>query len=73
MQAILAATKNAAEVCDLQAETGTLEKGKWADIVVVDGDPVQDLKAMRQVKMTITQGKIYRPQDLAPATGRAPL
>jgi imidazolonepropionase-like amidohydrolase len=73
MGAILAATRNGAEICDLLSETGTVEQGKWADMVVVDGNPVEDLAAMRRVKMTIVQGKVYRPEMLALAVGRAPL
>ncbi len=73
MDVILAATRNGADICDLLSETGTLEQGKSADMVIVDGDPVADLAAMRRVRMTIMQGKVYRPADLAAATGRVPL
>ena len=40
MQAITATTRSAAELMGLEAELGTLEAGKRADLVVVDGDPL---------------------------------
>ena len=43
MQAIQAATSLAAECLGLEREIGTLEKGKRADLVVVDGDPLADV------------------------------
>lgn len=72
-QVITAATRNGAEVCGLLDETGTLEAGKHADVVVVGGDPLEDLGVLRDVKMTIVQGKPYKAGELAKATGRFPL
>lgn len=43
IEAITCATKIGAEACYLGAKTGTLEKGKWADLIVVDGDPTADV------------------------------
>ncbi len=44
LEAIVAGTRNAAEALGLHHETGTLEKGKLADIIIVDGDPLADIK-----------------------------
>lgn len=60
MQIIVASTKNAAHVCDLENELGTLEVGKIADILVITADPLQDLSALTQVKMVIHNGEIIR-------------
>ena len=60
MQIIVAATHNAAHVCGLEAELGTLEVGKLADILIVNSDPLQDLSALAQVKMVIHDGEIIR-------------
>ena len=60
MQIIVAATLNAAHVCGLEGELGTLEVGKLADILIVNGDPLQDLSALTQVKMVIHGGEIIR-------------
>lgn len=60
MQIIVASTKNAAHVCGLENELGTLEVGKLADILIINGDPLQDLNALTEVKMVIHSGEIIR-------------
>jgi imidazolonepropionase-like amidohydrolase len=47
MQAIVASTKTAAECAHLQADVGTLEPGKLADLLVVDGDPLDDISVLQ--------------------------
>jgi imidazolonepropionase-like amidohydrolase len=47
MEALLAGTRNAAQCCLLGDETGTLEPGKLADILVVDGDPLTDITVLQ--------------------------
>jgi len=56
MQIIVAATKHAAHVCNLGQETGTLEVSKAADILVVDGDPLEDIQALTKTKMVFREG-----------------
>jgi imidazolonepropionase-like amidohydrolase len=58
MQIIVAATQNAAHVCNLGDEIGTLEPGKIADILVVGGDPLHDLQALTDVQLVIHNGAI---------------
>jgi imidazolonepropionase-like amidohydrolase len=60
MQIIVAATQNAAHVCNLGDEIGTLEPGKIADILVVAGDPLHDLQALTDVQLVIHNGAIIR-------------
>lgn len=48
LQAIQAATGWAAECCGREAELGTIEKGKLADLIVVDGDPLADIAILRE-------------------------
>ncbi len=55
MRAVLAGTKDAAEAIDVSDIVGTLEKGKEADLLVVDGNPAEDIKAIRQV-LAVFQG-----------------
>lgn len=63
MQIIVAATKNAAHVCNLERDLGTIEKGKVADLIVVDGDPLQDMSVLgNDMKMVIHGGKIIRSE-----------
>jgi imidazolonepropionase-like amidohydrolase len=60
MEAIVAATKTGSEVLDIASRLGTIEKGKVADLVVVDGDPVKDIKNLRNVRIVIQAGKIVK-------------
>jgi imidazolonepropionase-like amidohydrolase len=61
MEAIVAATKVGSEVLDMAEEIGTVEAGKYADLVVVDGDPLADIKILQdlnRVKKVIKGGKV---------------
>jgi len=60
MQIIVAATQNAARVCNLDRELGALEPGKIADVFVVNGDPLQDIRALAQVRLVIHNGTVIR-------------
>jgi imidazolonepropionase-like amidohydrolase len=53
MQMIVAATKHAAHVCGLDAELGTAEPGKIADILVVDGDPLVDVNVLKNNRILV--------------------
>ena len=60
MQIIVAATKNAAHVSNVEKDLGTLEVGKIADVLIVQGDPLQDLKALSNVQYVIHNGEVIR-------------
>lgn len=60
MDAIRAATKKAAEVVDMQDHIGTVEVGKIADLILVDGDPIADPFALDRVTHVIQGGKIVK-------------
>ena len=62
MQAILAGTKVAAEAIGLEDEIGTLEVGKRADIIAVSGNPLEDITALRQVRLVMVGGKVVSNQ-----------
>lgn len=55
--AIRSATSVAAKISKLERALGTLEAGKHADVIVVDGNPLQDLDAIARVSMTFVSGK----------------
>lgn len=64
MDTLLATTKINAELLNLHQRIGTLEEGKWADIIVVDGNPLEDLTILQRHQTTIPfvmkGGTIYK-------------
>jgi len=61
METIVAATKVGSEVLDMADEIGTVEAGKYADLVVVDGDPLADIKILQdltRIKKVIKGGRV---------------
>jgi imidazolonepropionase-like amidohydrolase len=62
-EALGAATRVAAEMVGLGDELGTVELGKKADMLVLDGDPLEDLGALRSIRWTIKEGVAHSPQD----------
>lgn len=61
MQAIKSATTVAAELLDKKGQLGELSKGAYADIIAVDGDPLQDISIMEKVTFVMKDGKVYKP------------
>jgi imidazolonepropionase-like amidohydrolase len=60
-EAISGATQVAAEVLGLGDLTGTLEKGKWADLLVIEGDPLENISLLSErsrVRMVVKEGRI---------------
>ena len=60
---LIAATTTAAELLDLTAETGTISVGKAADIIAVEGDPLQDLTALQRVHFVTARGRVVRDEE----------
>lgn len=60
MDAIVSATSLAAESMGLGQQLGTLAPGFQADVVAVDGDPLQDIAALRRVSFVMRAGKVYK-------------
>jgi imidazolonepropionase-like amidohydrolase len=59
-QAIRAATSTAAQLLGMQDTLGTIEAGKFADIVAVPGDPLSDVTVMEKVDFVMKNGEVYR-------------
>jgi imidazolonepropionase-like amidohydrolase len=60
MQAIRAGTSVPAELLGWSDKLGTIEAGKWADIVAVSGDPLKDIKELENVKFVMKGGTVYK-------------
>jgi imidazolonepropionase-like amidohydrolase len=58
MEAIIAATRNAADNLAKAGELGTIESGKLADVIAVSGDPLKDIRNTREIKLVIRNGEI---------------
>ena len=58
MQALISATRTGAELLKLDAILGTLEEGKLADLIVVDGNPLSNIRALERVERTYRNGKL---------------
>lgn len=62
MDAIKSATMNAAELIGIKDQVGSIEVGKLADIVAVDGDPLTDSKVFGKVVFVMKDGVVYKNQ-----------
>ncbi len=60
MQAIRTATTSAAELLGWSDKMGTIEAGKWADIVAVSGDPLKDITELERVKFVMKAGAVFK-------------
>ena len=63
MEAIVASTKTAAECIHMDADVGTVEQGKLADLLAVDGDPLGDIQLLadkESLVMIMQGGKVYK-------------
>ena len=60
LQALRSATIETARLLEAEDEIGTLEAGKYADIVAVDRNPTKDINALRNILLVMKGGKVYR-------------
>jgi len=61
IEALKAATINGAELLGRAKDIGSIEPGKYADIVAVDGDPLSDITVMEKVTFVMKGGEVYKP------------
>jgi imidazolonepropionase-like amidohydrolase len=67
-----AATRVGGELLAIPDKLGTLEKGKLADVLVVAGDPLQDIENLRKMRLVVADGRVVRDRiDNAPVPSEA--
>jgi imidazolonepropionase-like amidohydrolase len=62
MQAIQSATSNAADLLGKSTLFGSIQPGKYADIIAVSGNPLEDIRVLENVKFVMKEGKIYKQE-----------
>ena len=62
LAAIQTGTINAADLMAWTDRTGTIEPGKWADIIAVEGDPLKDVKVLQHVNFVMKSGVVYKDE-----------
>ncbi len=60
LQAIQTATINDADLLGWSDKIGSVEPGKWADIIAIDGDPLQDVTTLQRVKFVMKGGEVVK-------------
>ena len=60
MDALMMATVNGADLLDMSADLGTLEAGKFADIIALNGNPLEDITTIEKVAFVMKEGRIYK-------------
>ena len=66
--ALQAATKNASKLLRMDKDVGSVEPGKYADIVAVDGDPLADISLMKHMDFVMKGGHVYKLRGMQPAS-----
>jgi imidazolonepropionase-like amidohydrolase len=72
MEAIQSATKVPARIMKMEQQTGTVETGKAADLILVDGNPLDNISNLRNTRFVVTGGKIYDCAKLWTSVGFKP-
>jgi imidazolonepropionase-like amidohydrolase len=71
-QTLQIATWNGAQYSGVLADRGSIEPGKLADLVLIDGDPTADIAALRRVALVIKGQRAYYPSEIHEALGIKP-
>jgi hypothetical protein len=66
------ATLNAARVVGQEAATGSITEGKYADLVLVDGNPLEDISTLRNTTLVVQGDRLYQPAAIYEAIGVIP-
>jgi imidazolonepropionase-like amidohydrolase len=72
MEAIQAATLTPARAMGMEKESGTIEPGKRADVILVDGNPLENISDIRKVSTVFAGGRMFQPSALWTSVGFKP-
>ena len=72
MDVIQLATLGSARVMKMDKEVGSIEAGKCADMILVDGNPLEDFRSLRKVTRVISNGRVFDPAELWKSVGFQP-
>ena len=64
MQALQTATIAAARAMKVEAKSGSLDVGKQADVVIIDGNPLRQMRDLRRVQLVVKNGQVYEPAQM---------
>jgi imidazolonepropionase-like amidohydrolase len=64
MQALQTATVDAARAMKMDARAGSLDVGKQADVVIIDGNPLKQMRDIRRVQLVVKDGQTYEPAQM---------
>ena len=60
IEAILSATKSASDLLRVSEDLGSIQKGRYADIVAVKGNPLEDISILKNIHFVMKGGKVYK-------------
>ncbi len=69
IEAILSATRNASDLLGAAERVGSIQKGRYADVVAVDGDPLLNISEMTRIRFVMKGGIVYKGGAPGPAPG----
>lgn len=64
MEALQSATLNPARYFEMEDELGTIDEGKWADLLILEANPLEDIQNTESINTVIRQGKVYDREAL---------
>ena len=68
-EALGIATWNGALYCGLSSELGSIERGKKADLILIDGDPTRNISDIRRISLVMKEGVVFHPAEVYEAVG----
>jgi imidazolonepropionase-like amidohydrolase len=62
MEALISATRTPAEMLGIEGEVGAVGPGLRGDLLIVEGDPVQEIRALRRIRWVVRDGELRTPE-----------